>query len=347
MQTAIQEQRLELLRRINENAVVQHTMGRIANTLLSLLHSIALDASLGQYQMLEALLRHEGLLFLTKRYHIVMLMLTCKATTQNNMDSGSVKYSDVIEALVCGNIRERCTILMNLLFKDRDGLVMHWIMNRSPAYNPHFLNMCVVSKYRSYFSEEEYHCMQLYRQRLQRRGRNLHQRTMRTLEERELYRLQQQDAVPVLSSREKKVVPDEKALSWKTGHMNWKLPHTPLNLECAMQNGNEIMCGVSGHTDLLLTFGQVFACYDLQVFTLIALVWLVGSDHHSLCEVLLAAREHGLEYEGENAIHFVNKLLNDVECRYGNQLCGPSCAFQPWSTCSSMVHCPAQASAAP
>ena len=67
-----------------------------------------------------------------------------------------------------------------------------------------------------------------------------------------------------------------------------------------------IFFGVDPH---LLAFCKVFACYDLRILTLICVVWLVGSDHHSICEVLLAARAHGLAYDFENAEEYTAAML--------------------------------------
>ena len=305
--------KLALLRAIEASAAVQATMTLLGEALLRLLSSIALDSSLLQGASVHA---HGGCAigsFSAAQYDRALLMLVQRATTANAQDSGSVQPCHVLEALAKGNVRERCTIFMNIIFKDTQALALHWILYRSVRYSPFFLNMCVVHEYRARVCEAEHQCMHVYRNRLQRRQPCEHQRLIRTREEREKRRLHCEKAVPSLSKRERAVAKvHDNRLSWLTGHMKWSLNTVPPALQHAYENSNDVLCGVSGHTDLLLTFAPLFACYDLRVFTLIAVLWLVGSDHHSMCEVLFAARAHGLAYDGEDALEFVQHLLSSV-----------------------------------
>jgi len=304
------KRKLALLRKIEASSVVQATMSQLGDALLRLLSSIALDLSLLPCACMRAGGTYTGSSFSAAQYDKALLMLVQRATTCNAMDSGSVHPCHVLEALRKGNVRERCTIFMNLIFKDPEALVFHWILQRAAWYSPFFLDMCVVQEYRARVCEAEQPCMNAYRNRLQRREPCEQHRLMRTREEREKLRLHRDYVVPSLSYRELAVAKlHDDRLSWLTGNMKWTLNGIPRALQDASKNSNDVVCGVSGHTDLLLTFAPLFSCYDLRVFTLIAVLWLVGSDHHSLCEVLYAARAHGLAYNGEDAVEFTHRLL--------------------------------------
>ena len=313
MHRANAKRKLALLRAIDRSPAVQDTMTLLGEALLQLLSSIALDSSLLQCASLHSHAAYTYDSFSVVHYDSALRKLLQRATTCSAQDSGSVQQCHVLEALAKGNVRERCTIFMNLIFKDPQALVLHWILYRGVQYSPFFFNMCVVHEYRARVCEAEQQCMHVYRNRLQRRQSCEQQRLMRTREEREQRRLHRDHAVPLLSHREQAVAKlKDDRLSWLTGNMKWSLHTIPPPLQQACNNRNDVICGISGHTDLLLTFGRLFACYDLRVFTLIAVVWLVGSDHHSLCEVLFAARAHGLAYDGEDALEFVQRLLSSV-----------------------------------
>lgn len=314
MHGADAKQKLKLLHTINENKVVQAAMTQLGDALLRLLSSVALDTSLLQCVPMATESVHAAGSFSAVQYDKALMQLLQQATTCSAQDSGSVHPYHVLEALAKGNVRERCTIFMNIIFKDPQALVLHWILYRAVEYSPFFLNIHVVYEYRACVCEHEQQCMHVYRNRLQRRKPSEQQRLMRTREEREKRRLHRDDVVPPLSKRESRVVKSEKGkLSWLTGKMKWCLNSIPPPLLQAHKNSNEVVCGISGHTDLLLTFTRLFTCYDLRVFTLIAVLWLVGSDHHSLCEVLFAARAHGLPYEGEDALQYVQKLICSLQ----------------------------------
>ena len=102
--------------------------------------------------------------------------------------------------------------------------------------------------------------------------------------------------------------------------MHWELKNVNGDLKQAKAVGNTLICGISGHTDLLLTFCKVFNSYDMHALTLVAMVWLVGSDHHSPCEVLLAASLHGVKYESEDAIFATYKILDKVHARRNHKV---------------------------
>ena len=307
------KRKLALLRAIDASPAVQATMTLLGDALLRLLSSVALDTSLLQSVSMHRSAFYLAGSFSAAQYDIALMRLLQRATSSCAQDSGSVHPCHVLEALAKGNVRERCTIFMKIIFKDPQALVLHWILYRAMHYSPFCLNMCVVYEYRARVSEDKHHCMHTYRNRLQRRRPCEQQRLLRTREEREKRRLHSDDVVPALSKRETVVAQlHNNRLSWLTGNMKWYLNSMPPQLQQAQKNSNEVVCGISGHTDLLLTFARLFACYDLRVFTLIAVLWLVGSDHHSLCEVLFAARAHGLPYEGEDALEYAQQLLRSV-----------------------------------
>jgi hypothetical protein len=102
-------------------------------------------------------------------------------------------------------------------------------------------------------------------------------------------------------------------LPWLTGHMCWKMVHESAFFIHATRQGEDVIAGPSGHTHAMLTFMSIFRNFDIEKWTLICLVWLVGADHHSVFEVLFAASRHGLHVPaGMPSIDIARKLLQKI-----------------------------------
>jgi len=86
-------------------------------------------------------------------------------------------------------------------------------------------------------------------------------------------------------------------LPWVTGHMCWEMvQNSAFFMQASCRHENTI-AGPSGHTHTMLTFMNIFCNFDVEKWTLVCLVWLVGADHHSVLEVLYAASHHGLHIQ--------------------------------------------------
>ena len=117
MHRANAKRKLALLRAIDRSPAVQDTMTLLGEALLQLLSSIALDSSLLQCASLHSHAAYTYDSFSVVHYDSALRKLLQRATTCSAQDSGSVQQCHVLEALAKGNVRERCTIFMNLIFK--------------------------------------------------------------------------------------------------------------------------------------------------------------------------------------------------------------------------------------
>jgi hypothetical protein len=96
--------------------------------------------------------------------------------------------------------------------------------------------------------------------------------------------------------------------------MNWQVQQDSFFAEDAAKHNEDVVAGPSGHTHTFLTYMRIFNNFDLQKWTLICMVWLVGADHHSLFEVLTIASRHGIPYMSQqNSLEFARELLLKVK----------------------------------
>ena len=109
-------------------------------------------------------------------------------------------------------------------------------------------------------------------------------------------------------------------LPWLTGHMCWQMVHTSAFFLLATRRGEDVIAGPSGHTHAMLTFMSIFRNFDVEKWTLICLVWLVGADHHSVLEVLSAASRHGLHVPTDKpSIDIARELLQKISATTKNK----------------------------
>lgn len=312
-----QSTRLCILRAIDRHPAVCAMMQRMSDAMLHLMNAVAMDTSLGGFDGFEHAAGDDDPCFKPHMYHQVLASLLRLATTRNIENSGCIMQQHVLEALTGGNLRERCSLFMNLMFKEPRGIVFTWILQRSGLYRMGCLNATVVAAYKARIAQAPALSTSVFRQAFMLRTVQ-HKRSPREQDTYNARRLPQHQAVPPLSQREMFMHKDwfptrQGYTAWKTGRMQWKITDLGADLTCAARNGNEIVCGTSGHTDAMLAFSKVLACYDLRIMTLVCIVWLVGCDHHSMCEVLLAARAHGLSYNFENAEAYTMALLQSLD----------------------------------
>jgi len=124
--------------------------------------------------------------------------------------------------------------------------------------------------------------------------------------------LQKQRAIPETTPQAKPTCPDI-TLPWLTGHMCWQMVQESAFFIHATRRGENVIAGPSGHTHAMLTFMSIFRNFDIEKWTLICLVWLVGADHHSVFEVLSAASRHGLCIPADKpSIDIARELLRKI-----------------------------------
>ena len=113
-------------------------------------------------------------------------------------------------------------------------------------------------------------------------------------------------------------------LPWLTGRMCWTMLQDSAFFVHASRHNHEMISGPSGHTHALLTFMRIFRKFDVRKWTLICIVWLVGADHHSIHEVLVAALRHGLVLPSEvNSLDVARTLLRIVTANPKKSAWGP------------------------
>lgn len=314
---------MKLLEAIENNAEVKAVMNAISLDVLSTINMIAFDETAKQN---TGSARVE---FCSSNYYRALWNLARMGTSKNVQDSGCVLHRHVFEVLRCGNIRERCFVIMNLLCKECKSHVFTWVMQNAKHYRQSVLNMKVVDRYACILNGHRYINSYSVRKLLSNQDTldRTQVRVQRTSENGENFRLHSKDVVPQISRRENRCMLLQRRvqkgqelpglLPWMTGHMHWELKNVNGDLQRAKASGNALICGISGHTDLLLTFCKIFHSYNMEALTLVAIVWLVGSDHHTPCEVLLAARMHGLDYSCDDAILASYKMLQRLSTGAG------------------------------
>ena len=318
---------VQLLERIEQSPAVQDAISAISFDMLRTINMIAFDATVSQNMAHE----HTGD-FCSSSYYRALWNLARMGTSKNIQDSGCVLHRHVYEVVRCGNIRERCFVIMNLLCKETKCHIFLWILQHAKHYKQSVLNMRVIHEYAKKLDDNKLINSYYLRKVLSHQDvlDRTQVRVARKVQDRENFRLHRQDVVPSISHREHRCLllnrnaetdtPSLPMLPWMTGHMHWELKNVNGDLKQAKAVGNTLICGISGHTDLMLTFCKVFNSYDMHALNLVAMVWLVGSDHHSPCEVLLAASLHGVKYESEDAIFATYKILDKVHARRNHKV---------------------------
>lgn len=227
--------------------------------------------------------------------------------------SGSVLEKHVQSVLLCGNVRERCTIIALVLTR-QTHLVEFALQNPEK-----FPTICS-DRARKLLRDKKTVCNgKLYREHTQGPGHTKMQtwtlvdsNTSNTLYSKRWnrdpqrckeYSLKTTDICPALSEREREMlqrsIKNEELRTWNTGHMIWEVDPKCKLAQRARRLGERMIAGVSGHTDQLLQALQIFTYFDLRLATLACVLWLVGCDHHSCLEVLATAEFFGLEHGRE------------------------------------------------
>ena len=421
----LDDQTRRLLHEIDENEVVKAYMREVCSDMRGVLQKISVCVSVQHDTPDDGSSAPAGSEH--HRYEQTMHTLLNLGTTRNITHPGSVRNCDVDGVLRCGNIRERCAVLMNMLCHDKKYSVIHWLLGQVAcaekcrkcchsqgvcgAYLPWLLatlnsqqlllyknavGMCLAGG--KICSKEELCAKKDIRKALCRvvNCPRKNTRVARSAATQQQYAMHANDAIPRLSWRElslqhayasnslvqlRSALPNRSlrfpvqggdsgnpmdsgtatskpstmpwtanaayhnactahvastrraavalrimcatsgakpscpgtTLPWLTGHMCWKMVHESAFFMHATRHGENVIAGPSGHTHAMLTFMSIFRNFDIEKWTLVCLVWLVGADHHSVFEVLSAAARHGLHMPPNTpSIDIARELLQKI-----------------------------------
>ena len=299
-----------LLERINDHSEIQNYMDIISSDIRSLI--VFYSDYIYQKQTHKQTPIH---------YMITLKKSLDMCTTESIENSGSVFSHDIKHVLTHGNVRERCTVFQNFFFKDREYRIIWYLLtmyNKSQTI-PACIDLNTLLAYNTHI-EEEHKC--IYKKNIKNiicDGYKYRKRKTRYIREDTTgFELRVQNTVPELSKREKKFIKSQfplgNVLPWKTGHMSWVINENSNFAIDARIFNKETVAGPSGHTHAMLCFMKLLVNFDLKKWVLICILWLVGSEHHSIHEVLLIAhKNHGLEYDMTKDCHeVVNSLLDEL-----------------------------------
>lgn len=238
-------------------------------------------------------------------------------------DSGAVYGQDVWEVFHRGNVRERCYQFYTILCRDKNNRILKWLLNTSKL--PKCINteklcllkkLCIEAQCTGHFNsaataEVKKRALFVSSQR---------HRVRRNTEDskQDCLLLSQDSVIPKLSERELKLINSnvrrDHKLPWVTGRQRWVLPPHVIEAFHRVAPKQELISGLSGHTEALLVFGQLFRHFDLNLSVLLCVLWLVPCEHHTIYEVLHTAKiTCGLNFHlHENPRKFCLKLLQKI-----------------------------------
>lgn len=264
----------------------------------------------------------------TATYTAVFNELMHISSRGNVRDTGWVLPTQVLSVLSEGNARERCFMLSNILFKDPNSTLMCWLLSPERSLAPSSINEAVVRDYRDKIynivckrhtnggRETTHHVRKMLCGKHTQRNKKI--RFPRARDDRVYYQMRCNTIVPQLSIRENFLLDtyircNNGYMPWRTGLMYWQLKENSSFLTIAKKRNQSVVSGFSGHTDAMLTFLQIFRSYNVKFTTLVCILWLVGSQHHSVFEVLATASDYGLFYTNEDAIEYATELLRSLD----------------------------------
>ena len=370
------------LQEVNDSDEIQQYLQTVSAEMYSILEIMSLHEVFDEENKLQEFDVKPRLCMLTQprklcKYHSSMNFLMKMGTTQNSSDAGSVLNSDVEIVFLRGNLRERCSLFMNLLCVDKKCNIMRWLMEKvqcivaTQEAQRHTKTLCADQHldvfWWAYFRLPKKECcfgelpaifnlkqLNVFMHALCictsgtcvssdvivkkdirktlckfKNCPRKNTRQPRPHSKQNECALEMRFEVPPLSCREidlhqnpvkgcsstKAFAENEDSyLQWLTGRMTWQVQQDSFFAEDAAKHNEAVVAGPSGHTHTLLTYMRIFNNFDLQKWTLICMVWLVGADHHSLFEVLTTASRHGIPYMShQNSLEFARELLLKVK----------------------------------
>lgn len=304
-----------LLKRINSNTEIQKYMDLVAIDIQSIIYCYSEHMYVGSHDKAH----HCKNAF---TYEMTIRKSFNIGTNENIENSGSVFSEDVLAVFTAGNIRERCTIFQNFLFKDRQNRIMTYLMN---AYSRKMrIPMCInsnalgsVIKHISNHQKEIDQTPNL-RHIICDTFKNKKRRTRCIRKNQKGFGILVENCVPGISDREYKLITSHQSMHntmpWKTGRMTWIVNPNSMFAQEARSHHQDTIAGPSGHTHSMLCFMKLFTNFDLHKWVLICILWLVGCEHHSIYEVLIVAKtQHNMDFDPtQDCYEFVDTILNSI-----------------------------------
>lgn len=302
---------------IDQSAAVQAYMARMCSDLMYLINAIALETSVANGR---------GLPMPWEFVHAVQSLVLVKEHPSAK-DSGAVANADVYRVFHSGNVRERCYQIFNITCRDKQNRILRWLLNQPQL--PACIERAQVWALRRLCpsTEEPGHYTANDAGMVKKKALTVSRRRQRV-------RRMQQDAsqdcllvdadavVPALSSREKALIGPEHMLSgklpWVTGRQRWVLPDSVSSALSGNDPRKQLISGLSGHTESIIVMGRLFREFDINLISLVCVLWLAPCDHHSVFEILYTAKLHGLHFAlHDDPVQFCFKLLQRYEAGRG------------------------------
>jgi hypothetical protein len=306
-----------LLERINACSRIQEFMNEVSSDMRSVIYCYS------EYMYQQNLKKTQSGFNPQSTYAMVLKRSLYIGTNENIENSGSVLVHDINNVLAHGNIRERCTIFQNYLFKDRYHRIMSYLMAMYAEGSS--IPLCVDYKILGSFMEH----IEAHNQAFERSSNLKHiicdtfktrkRKTRYIRKNMEGYGIHVENVVPMLSSRECNLIKSRQPLSdvvpWKTGRMTWVINEKSMFAQNAKYYHKPTIAGPSGHTHSMLCFMKLLRNFNLKKWVLVCILWLVGCEHHTIYEVLVIAKtHHNLEYNpAQDCCEFVDSILNELD----------------------------------
>lgn len=310
----------DVIKKINEHKKIQNYMNKICKCMQKLGHEIVMSSFKKTTTDLES--------FCSSDYFQAESSVFCLTKKSSIHASGAVMPNALKKILHAGNIRERCHYIFLLLCRDRRSFILNWLLQQNKKALPSYINTTFVVDFNSRMHDyveklkkendwnglvqenkviataksEYFRCMQM----------NQKIRYINHAKRKKKFcGISPDQLIPPLSDYEKNFLlskgwDESQNLPWKTGKMRWKIHKD------AMSDEHKQISGLSGHSESLIIFLQIFKNYDLIKLVLVCVVWLVPCHHHTIWEILATARMYGLDYDDSDPVQFCDKLLREL-----------------------------------
>lgn len=249
------------------------------------------------------------------------------------------EISEEFEILRSGNARERCMLFARLVKNSGKFTLLNWLLTTDIHNIPTCVNYNEILTFGNLFKKPMFEITKreciLYIREIHHKNNMLYRviapfsrstqkktRQMRSNRNDACFLLDAHTMVPRLSCRERmklskeqqNVIVDTGKLPWGTGRMKWQMREENKFVTMSRTNNQELIAGVSGHSEYIYFLTGLLSDYSLELTTLINCLWLVPCEHHSLYEILVTSNKYGLKYNTrKNPLLFVDELLHRIE----------------------------------
>ena len=316
-----------LVDKINNSCIIQKYIDEVSHNIENILSIFAMDyAASMENEILYPLIYNNFFVFLMGK------------KGKRNLDF--IHTDDIVNEnlyiLKRGNVRERCALFCNILKAGKNFTFINWLCTAHPSAIPDYMNRISIKRIeykgnkvkfsrpdlivvthdgkKTLLDNDDANKKIIRLLRPNSRIVTKYVRSLRPLEERETFKLKLSNIVPVLSEYERKKINVDPLnpifLEYFTGLQKWSMNENSLFTRTARKNKQNLIAGPSGHTDSLFFFFRLFNCYNIEMTTLLCILWLVPCQHHSIYEILYTAKRYGLRYNIANdALTFAEEMF--------------------------------------